>query len=311
MRLSKHHLAIVALTLCTIIWGAAGPFFKWAMQDTPPFTLLFFRFCIATLIMIPLAYKQMHIKFEDFYKILLLALTGITFNIGLYYLGLSLSQSINAPIIGSTMPIFLILGAIIFLHEIPKPKVIFGTFISLIGTLIIILRPVDHMPLIKLLTGNSYFILSTLSLVSFTLLLKKFKLPYSSVTIIFWMFLLATIIFFLPFVFEEHATNSLSTLNFRGFFGILYGALFSSIFGQIFYNFAVKSLKSGDIGIFNYLGPIITALVALPLLHEEITFAYLLGSVFVFLGLFIAEIKFHYHFFHRQFNHDPLVESGP
>lgn len=311
MHLSKRQLALASLTLCIIIWNAASPLFKWAMQDTPPFTLLFFRFFLATLIMIPLVNKKMKIKFEDFYKILLLTITGITCNIGFYYLGLNLSQSINAPIIFSTMPIFLVIGSLIFLHEIPKPKRLLGTLVSLIGVIIIVVRPVDHMPLIKLLTGNSYLILSVLSLVCYTLLLKRFKLPYASTTIIFWMFLLATIIFFPPFVFEVHAIHSFETINFRGGFGILYGALYSSIFGQVFYNFAVKSLKSDEVGIFMYLGPIVTALVAIPLLHEQITFFYLLGSVFVFLGLFIGEIKLHYHFFHHQLSHDPWLEAGP
>src|SRR6266700_3563016 len=196
MKLSKHQRAIFALTLCTIIWSAAAPLFKWSLQTTPPFTLLFFRFLLATLIMLPLVWKKIDIKFQDFYRIFLLAVTGITFNIGLVYLGLSLSPSINQPIIGSTMPIFLIIGSIIFLHEIPKTKVILGSFVSLIGILIIILRPVDHMSLSGLITGNIYFILSVLALVWYTLLLKWLKPPYSSLTIVFWMFFIATITFF-------------------------------------------------------------------------------------------------------------------
>src|SRR5579864_4922114 len=143
MHLSKHNYAIVAISLCTVIWSAAAPLFKWAMQDTPPFTLLFFRFLIATFFMFFIANRQIKIKFDDFYKILLLALTGITANIGLYYMGLSLAPSINAPIIASTIPIFLIFGAIFFLHEKPNTKTIIGTVVSLIGVIIIIVRPMQ------------------------------------------------------------------------------------------------------------------------------------------------------------------------
>ncbi len=313
MKLSKHQTAILAVALCTIIWSAAAPIFKWSMQTTPPFTLLFFRFFIATLIMLPLVWKRMDIKFEDFYKIFLLAITGITFNIGLFYLGLSLTQSINAPIIASTMPVFLIIGSIIFLHEIPKTKTIFGTVVSLIGVLIIIFRPIDHLSLIGLITGNFYFILSVFSLACYTIFLKWLKPPYPSSTIIFWMFLIATMTFFPLFVNEAKATQSLSHLDFQGSFGILYGAIFSSIFGQIFYNYSVKQLSSAEIGLFTYLGPVVTALVALPLLHEQITFEYLLGAVFVFLGLFIAEVKFRYHPFHHHLSdiEDSWLESGP
>ena len=313
MKLSKHQKAILAVAICTIIWSAAAPIFKWSLQETPPFTLVFFRFFIATLIMFPIVIKKIKIRFEDFYKILLLTLTGITFNISFVYLGLTLAQSINAPIIASSTPIFLIIGSIIFFHELPKVKEIIGTIVSLIGVLIIVVRPIDHLPLHGFIIGNLFFVLSILSLVCYTLLFKKFKLSYAPTTLLFWMFLLGSITTFPQFLSEARTTNSLATLDFRGSFGIIYGAILSSILGQFFYNFAVKHLKTDEVGIFSLLGPVVTALVAIPLLHEQITFAYLLGSVFVFLGLIIAEVKLHYHPFHHLVNQndDSWLESGP
>jgi drug/metabolite transporter (DMT)-like permease len=303
MKLSRHQKAIVAVTICTIIWNAAAPLFKWSMESTPPFTLLFFRFLLATLIMLPIVWKRINIKFDDFWRIFLLAVTGITLNIGLVYLGLSLSPSINAPIIASTMPLFLIIGAIFFLKEIPRPKVILGMTISILGVLIIMFRPVDHMTLYSLITGNLYFILSVLSLTSFTILLKWLKPPYAPTTVIFFPF----------FVMEEKATRSMMHVSFQGGFGILYGAILCSVVGQLLYNFSVKELNSAEIGLFTYLGPIVTALVAIPLLHEIITFGYLLGALFVFLGLFIAELKLKYHPFHHHIpdDQDSWLESGP
>ena len=188
-----------------------------------------------------------------------------------------------------------------------------GIIVSLIGVLVIVVSPMRHISLVGSIIGNIYFILSVISLVSYTILLKLFKLKYASSTLIFWIFLLATITFFPLFLFETHGKSVLATIDVRGLFGIMYGAVFSSILGQILYNYAVKMLKSEEIGVFTYLGPVITALVALPLLHEQITFFYLLGSLFVFLGLFIAEVKFRYHIFHHHFNNvdDSWLESGP
>ena len=312
MKLSRHQKALLAVTLCTIIWSVAAPLFKWSMQTTPPATLLFFRFLLATLIMLPFVWKKIEIKFEDFYKIFLLAVTGITFNIGLFYLGLSLTQSINAPIINSTMPVFLMIGSILFLRQIPKPKAIVGTIISLIGVLIIIFRPVDHLSLLEMITGNLYFILAVISISFYTLFLKWLKPPYRSTTLVFWMFFIATITFFPFFVHEAKITHSVAHLDLRGWIGILYGAIFSSILAQSFYNYSVRQLNTTEVGLFTYLGPVVTALVAIPLLQEQITFGYLLGVVFVFLGLFIAEIKFRYHPFHHHLTdiEDSTLESN-
>lgn len=313
MHLPKHQLALSSITLCTIIWSIDSPIYKWALQDIHPFTLAFFRFLLATGIMFVLSKGKIKIKFDDFYKIVLLAITGITLVISFYYLGLSFTQSINEPIIASILPVLLIIGSMIFLHEIPKRKILFGTIISLIGVLIIIVRPTDHLSLYGSILGNILFILSILSLACYTLLLKKFKLSYSSPKLLFWIFLVATIVFFPMFVFEAKATHSFTRFNFRGIFGIIYGAVFSSTFATNFYNYGVKYLKTSEVGIFTYLGPFITALVAIPLLQEQITFAYLLGSLFVFLGLFIAEANLHYHPFrhHLKEVNDPWLESGP
>ncbi|HWY78953.1 MAG TPA: DMT family transporter [Candidatus Sulfotelmatobacter sp.] len=299
MKLTKHQLGALAVIISISIWSAAAPILKWSLAETPPFTLLFFRFLLATLIMLPIVKKKLKIKFKDFYKILLLTLLGLTFNLSFAYLGLTLAESINAPIIASSMPIFLIIGSIIFFHEIPRRKEVMGTIISLLGVLIIVVRPVDHMPLQGFIIGNMFFILSILSLVCYTLLFKKFKLSYAPSTLLFWMFLLATITTFPQFLYETRTANSLATLDFRGTFGIIYSALFSSVLGQSFYNYAVKYLKTDEIGIFTLLGPVVTALIAIPLLHEQITFPYLLGSLFVFFGLIIAEAKLHYHPFHH------------
>ena len=188
-----------------------------------------------------------------------------------------------------------------------------GTIVSLIGVFIIILRPVDHHILIGSILGNIYLIISVLSLVSYTILLKRFKLKYESSTIIFWMFFIATITFLPLYLLQTPDVHSLFALKGQGVFGILYGALFSSILGQVFYNYSVRRLNSDEIGLFTYLGPIVTALVAIPLLHEQISFSYLLGSLFVFLGMFIAELKLRNHPFHHHLTdiNDSWLESGP
>jgi drug/metabolite transporter (DMT)-like permease len=312
MHLSKHQLAILAIIINTIIWSAASPIFKWALTELPPFTFAFLRFLIAALIMFPFVYKRIKIKFEDFYKLFILALAGMTLNISLFFLGLTLTQSINVPIIASTMPFMLVVGSLLFLHEVPKPKEILGILVSLIGVLIIVLRPTDHLSLFSSVLGNIYLILSVVALVAYTILLKRFKLPYASSTIIFWIFFISSITFFPLFMIEAQKTNILNTLDFKGTFGVIYGALFSSTLGYYFYNYAAKYLKADEIGIFTYLEPVATAMVAIPLLHEKITFYYLIGSFFVFLGLFIAELRLHYHpFHHLKETDDPWLESGP
>ena len=297
MHLSKRQLAILALIANNMIWGAAPPIFKWSLVGIPPFTLAFLRFFIACVIIFPFICNKLSIKNEDIGKFFLLAVFGIVINISFFFLGLQKAASIDVSIIASAAPVFLIIASIIFLHEKTKLKIILGTATSLIGVLVIILRPLlehhgDHA-----IIGNLYYVISTLGLSIYMLLLKKFDLKYSSLTIVFWVFLFSSVMF-LPLFFREIQTQPIHLLGIRPLVGIVFGAVGSSAIAYSLLAFGEKFIKASEIGVFLYLDPVVTAMVALPLLGEQITFSYLLGAVLVFAGIFIAEGRLHYHPLH-------------
>lgn len=302
MHLSRHQLAILAIIANTVIWSAASPVFKWALADIPPFTMAFFRFLIASLILLPFVYDKIKVSLDDFYKLFVLSLVGIAAHITFFYLGLTLAPSINVPIISSTTPILLIIGAMIFLHEKPKRKVMYGTIVSLIGFFIIIIQPIIEKAEVGSILGNLYYVLSVVTLVLYTILLKRYNFKYSYMTIMFWIFSIGALVFLPMFLFENKGANPLVHFDFRGSIGIFYGAILSSVAGYFLYNYAVKYIKAQEIGIFMYLDPFVTALVAIPLLGETITFTYLLGTLFVFAGIFVAEgrLPYQHHMHHLR-----------
>ena len=299
MKLYKFQLTIVAIIITNIIWGASHPIFKWALEDIPPFTLAFFRFFFPSLILLPFTFHQLKITHTAFLKIALLSFLGFFLHISLLLFGLNLSSSINAPIIASSAPIFLIIGSYLLLKEKIKTKVAIGTIVSLLGVIIVVLRPLIDNGFDSGIIGNLLFILATLSLVLYTLLMKEYQLPYKSSTITFWMFAVATTIFFPFFLWETSASPIINSLTYQGIIGILFGALFTSVVAYVLYNYAIKRVNANEIGIFLYIDPVITALIAVPLLDEKITPLFLLGSFFVFLGIFVAEGRIHYHPFHK------------
>lgn len=298
LSISPLHKAVIAIIITNIIWGAAPPIFKFSLDSIAPFTLGFIRFFFGGLVLLPFVYRDLHIAKEDIKYLFYLAFFGILLNISCFLVGVTLSSSLNVPIIGSSGPIFLILFSYIFLHEKPKKKVIVGTLLSLMGVLIIILRPIFETQSETSLIGNILFVISTLASITHLLFLKKIAYKYRALTITFWTFFIGSMMF-LPLVFFELATkSSVVTLNIQSVTGILYGIFLSSALAWFFEAFAVKRMPANEVGIFIYIDPIVTALVALPLLGEMITFSYLLGSLFVFLGIFIAEGRLHWHPFH-------------
>src|SRR3989344_9125359 len=297
--LGNIQISILFLILANVIWGMAFPIFKWTLDVLPPFTFSFLRFYLGALIILPFVIKQLNVRREDILKLITLSIFSITLQIPLLFFGLKLSPSINAPIIIAAGPILLIFASIIFLKEKINLKVLFGTFISLFGVLAIILRPILENGLSGGILGNLLIFSATACGVIQAVILKKITPKNNPLTLVFWMFLIGSLPL-LPFLFwESRNFNVWQDLNLQGAIGLLYGIVFAAVFAHFFLAYAIKYIKASEIGIFTYVDPIATIVVAVPLLHETITPAYLIGALFVFLGIFIAEGRIHYHPFSK------------
>lgn len=298
MRLSKTQLAILSLIIANIIWGAAPPIFKWSFTDIQPFTLAFLRFALAAVILYPFVRKKLKIQNNDIPILLFVSVIGLTFHIAYYYVGLTLSSSINVPMIASAAPIFLVIGSTIFLHEKIKKKVIEGTIVSLLGVMLIIIQPVLQNGMDSSLIGNILFTVSMGLSVFYTLLIKEIAPKYNPLTLTFWIFTISTISF-LPLVFLEAAnTHQIFNFDLKSIIGISFGAILCSIVAYTLQAFAIKYISANEVAVFSYVDPIIAIMIAKPLLGESITSTFIIGSALIFVGIFISENRLHYHPLH-------------
>lgn len=296
---SKVKLAILCLIIANVIWGAAFPIYKLALTHIPPFTFVFLRFFISALILLPFTYKNLKVKGRDIITLILLSLTGITLTISFLNFGLKLSSSINAPIILSATPIFLIIGSFIFLKEKLKTKIIAGTLISFIGVLTIVLIPVFTKGIDGSVTGNLFFVFAGFFSVTSSLLIKRIIANYNTLTIAFWSFLIGSLPL-IPLVTNEfNQTHWVYNLDTPTILGLLFAIVFATTIAHTINAFGIKYIAVSEIGIFSYVDPIATILVAVPLLHESLSTPYVIGSFLVFMGIIVAEKRLNYHPFHR------------
>ncbi|OGG05647.1 hypothetical protein A2872_04490 [Candidatus Gottesmanbacteria bacterium RIFCSPHIGHO2_01_FULL_42_12] len=291
---------IVALIIANIIWGATSPIFKYALENIPPFSLAFIRFLGASLLLYPLVHKK--IDYPDLKNKLLwgFGLTGVTLNIFFYFLALPRIISINAPIIGSTGPIMVLIGGALFLKEKVKKFELIGILISVIGVAIIILQPIFQTGIKMEFLGSFFIILATTSAVISTIIGRKFLTPENALGSTFWVFLLGALTF-APLMLWEFVQNPfwLAQLDSRGILGIVYGIFFASTIAYAFYDHALAQMPAYKTSIFAYIDPVAAILVAIPLLGERITPPFVIGSALVFLGILTAEKRLHWHPLHK------------
>lgn len=302
MNLGKVKLAIIFLIFANIIWGAAFPIYKFTLEAIPPFTFVFLRFFLGALILFPFVYKNLRIKLKDLFTLILLSFLGITLTISFLNFGLKLSSSINAPIILSASPIILIIGSFFLLKEKLRKKVIFGTLISFLGVLTIVLLPVFKQGLDGTVTGNLFLVFAMFFSVIHALLLKKILPKYSALAIAFWSFLIGAVPM-LPLIMTEfNQTHWVGNVNQQIILGLVFSVVLATVVAHSFFAFGIKYIKASEVGIFSYIDPIATAVVAFYLLHEHITIPYLIGAFLVFVGIFIAQGRIHYHPIHKLFD---------
>lgn len=298
--MNSRHQAFVALIIANIIWGVVPPLFKWSLHSIPPLSLAFFRFLVATIVIFPFAYKHLRVEKKDIFDFVLIGIFGATLNIGLFILSLQYTASINAPLIGSSGPLFIMLISFFAFHVKPRLKTVLGTGIGLIGVLFIIFQPTQGYTFNTSLTGNMLLVVSGICGIIHLFVSKKIAARYSPLTITFYSFSLPIITFF-PFFLSDTHTHGLSYLaNPQALIGILYGAIFASLLAHLLYYASMKMLQTNDIAIFAYVPPLVTILVAIPLLGEVLSVTYLIGAILVFTGLYIAEAHIHHHPFHHR-----------
>lgn len=298
MNLSHTKKAILALILANILWGATPPIMKWSLTNVHTFTLAFLRYFIPMVILAFFLRKRIAIRLQDAPLLVIASLFGITFNIAFYFIGIHYTESINVNIIASGGPIFLLLGSMFFLKERPVKKVLLGNLLGLGGVLIIILEPLLQKGADGSLYGNFLLLLSALSAVINTIMIRDLARKYHPLTLTFWTFFIGAMSFYPLFIQETAQYGFLPGIQMQGIIGILYGSFFPSLFAWLLFYYALKYALASDTSVFMYIDPIASLIVAIPLLHEYPSALFFVGSFLVFFGIYIAEGRLHWHPIH-------------
>ena len=176
--------AYVFLVLCTLFW--AGNFIVGKVAtlfEIPPFTLNFYRWLIAFLILLPFTYKKIFEGFEEIKnKIVPLSIMGFAsitiFNSVVYY-SLNFTQVLNGVLMISTIPVLIIFFSSCFTSERIKFTQIIGVSTSLFGVLVIITKlQFDKLLNLNLNKGDLWILVAMISWATYSIMVKEKKLTF-------------------------------------------------------------------------------------------------------------------------------------
>ena len=292
----KKYLAYTLLVCTTLIWSVNFIIGKFAyLFEVPPLTLNFLRWSLVWVLLFPFTYKEIFLNIKLIKKnivyLTILAITSVSAFNSLVYLALNYTQAIDTILMISIIPIFvLFLSSILGVEKFNLFQLI-GLVVSFSGVLIIFSNAdLDRILNLNFNIGNAWMLLAVFCWALYSSLLKKKKLPFSTLGLVE---ILASIglIFLVPQFIGEQMYDKEIKFN-KAFFLILsFVTLFASIGAYYSWNKAIELIGPNRASIFLHLMPVFGVILAIVLLKEKFQMYHFIGASFIVSGIYLSNQK--------------------
>jgi len=293
---SKNKTAYIFLVFATLFWSGNFIVGKAAsLFEIPPFTLNFYRWTFAWLILAPFTLKEILQKksyiLENIKLILILGITSITVFNSIVYYSLNFTQVISGVLMISTIPVMIIFFSWIFNIEKTNFYQILGVIFSLLGVVVIVTKA----DLIKLINlnfnkGDLWMVVAMLSWAMYSALLKKKKFELSNISLLQTIITAGLILLFPAYIIEmllDHRVN----INLPFILTLSYVVLFPGLASFFFWIKGISIIGSNRSGIFLHLMPIFSTIMAILIFNEEFMNFHLIGAILIVTGIVLSSKK--------------------
>ena len=292
--MNKRLLAILAAISASTIYGINHTVAKDVMPIyVKPFGFILLRVVGAAILFwsLSLLKTSQRIEKEDWPRLIACAICGMVINMLFFFKGLSLSTPINSSVIITLSPVMvLILGAIILKERITLLKML-GVIVALTGALGLVFfsssssSNASNIPL-----GNILFVVNAFSFALYLILVKPLTAKYDAITLMKWLFLIATIINlpitigeFNEILWQEIPSSVLCQIAF-----VVVGTTFMT---YLFNIYAIKQLSASTLSVFMYLQPLVAIIYATSVGADQLNLVKITAGLFVFTGVYLVTKK--------------------
>ena len=293
---NKNNLAYFLLILTTIFWSGNFIVGKAAsLYQIPPFSLNFYRWFFAGLILFPFTFKELIDKKKYILKnigfFIILGILSITIFNSIVYYSLYYTQVISGVLMISTIPVWIIFIASILNIEKTNVFQIIGVSFSLVGVIFIITKA--DLNLIKNLNfnkGDLSMIVAMFAWAVYSALLKKKKYEISQLALL-QVVIISGLIFLVPIYFIEMNLGHLIVLGQPFYLTLSYVVIFPGLLSFFFWIKGISIIGANRAGIFLHLMPIFGAIMAMIIFDEKFMYYHLLGAIFILAGITLSNKK--------------------
>ena len=296
------------LFLTVTFWGASFVATKIALQIFMPATIVVLRFGIGLILIIAVVLLRRswgYLKLKDLPMLALLGFLGVTFHQWLQVSGLKTAEATVGSWIVATIPVCVAILGRFLLKESLGGKRAVGIVVAFVGALIVVGKGKPF----ELFTGQAgtigdfLFLLSSINWAIFTVLSRQIlrgsnstnhekaqtqvdrtQEPLASMMVVLafgWIF---SLVWFAL----DGSMLDIDQLRGEGLWAILFLGIACSGLAYIFWYQALGVVDATQAGVFLYFEPIVTALIAWPMLGEKMTLSGIVGGVGILVGVWIV-----------------------
>lgn len=282
--------------LAVVLWAGNFVAARGLHGQISPIALSFFRWLLATLVLFPIAFKNIRLEWRTLlpnWKYLsLTALAGVSlFNTFLYIAG-KYTSATNLALIGTTAaPVFVFLISAIILKQTLSALQWIGITLCITGILLLLSKG-DLQQLLHLhfTTGDLWILAAALSFAIYTILVRRKPAQLSATSFLFALFFLGTL-----FLVPAFAVNSFLSSHIA-WSGALLGALLylgvcASVISFLAWNLSIKELGAPRTALLGNLIPVFSTIEAAWILDEKISAATILSFLVILCGIVIANFS--------------------
>lgn len=276
------------LAIAPLCWAGNIVLARGVVHIIPPVSLAFWRWTIASLLLLPFAWmnaKQDWPLFIRHWKmIFFLSLVGISGFNTLLYIAVHTTTAINGALIQTTMPAAIILISLIAFKEKVSRLQSLGVGLCVLGACLVVLRGrFSTFFDLSFVEGDFVMLAAVLLYALYSVFLRR-KPPMHLLSFLLYTFATGAL-GLLPLYLWELIYRPAFALRFNVVSSILYVATFPSIVAFFCWNWGVEQIGANRAGLFVNLIPVFASLMAVAWLGESIKAFHLIGMLFIFGGM--------------------------
>jgi drug/metabolite transporter (DMT)-like permease len=280
-------LSYVALGICILALSTSAIFIRFA--DAPGPVTGFYRMTFATLMLTPVAvfrlFKYKKINGRNFHYPLIGGMfSGL--DLGIWTIALGYTSAANATLLGNTAPLWVALGAMVFFHERLKQKFLIGLLLALSGAALIV--GTDYLLHPRLGVGDTIALFTGILYAGYYLFTELGRRSIDAVTYIWLVGVSASLTLLMLNLFLG---NPLTGYPIQTWAVFMATAIISQLIGYLASSYSLGHLPASVVSVTMIGQPVMTAIIAIPLLGEIPGRTQIMGGVMALIGIYLVNVS--------------------